>query len=482
MKTDEQFIKDLYGQNLDSQKEQFQDNYDQNLQNLQQQEQQIQQQTDTNLQRTEVEHQQQTARNQNADAGISAGAQAQAALSAGNQHQQNKNTLIDAGAQARAEIERQRQLRGQEYASAIAQAQARNDMEQAQMLYDAAKQEEQNFLAMQKEAGQLMAAKGDYSILNGLYGLEGGTMPAGGGAVPQSGALTVDEEQYLREIYGAKQEGEEAALRAEYEGRMSDLEAQRQERQRQTDAALNETYAQAARASKNYNEVMGAQGMSSGVMAQAGIARGNAFTEDMTRLRTLQAEADANMNAQGGEYYRQLLDAVAGRKQENDSALAQELYEARAQNQEQNLQLQLEAAELMAQRGDYSLLGQLYGLTPEQIARLEGRGQRKTQDSLDGISDTNPQSNPDYAVQPGRNPGYGANMGYGGEGSYSPGSNGKGVNIGSGANSAISLDESSVRALGLSGLSGEELAQMVNSGALKTTLKGNKVVLESNVN
>ena len=471
MKTEEQFIKDLYSGQLDSQKNQYQDNYQQGKQNLDQQGQQVQEQTRDYQVRTEVEAQQAQAQ-QKQNAALSAGGQAQAALSQKNTQQKNTTALDAQRQQAEQEIERQRNLLGQQYAAAIQQAQARNDMEQAQALYDQAKQEEQNFISMRQKAGELMATKGDYSILNGLYGIGGEQMPQGG-AIPQSGALTVDEENYLRQIYDAKQQGEEAALRAEYDEAASDLEAQRIARQRQTDEALNKTYTDSARAARNYNEMAAAYGMGSGTMAQAQIARGNELTEDLTDLRRQQLGADASLQAQGGAYYRELMDSIAKRQQENDSAFAEDLYNARKADAQQNLELQLQAANLRAQQGDYSLLGQLYGLTPEQIARLEGRG-----------GNPNPRPQQPEVPEQVTNPNMGGNDGSGADLYYANPTpvRGKSVggNSGSGANVATSLDMASVEALGLGGLSPQEVADMVNSGVLKQTLKGNKIVLEVN--
>lgn len=390
MKTDEQYIKDLYGTNLESQKQLYQDNYGKAQENLNQQGQQVQDQTKDYLVRTEVEAQQAQAQQKQNDA-LSAGAKQQAALSQKNTQQKNTTTLEGQKQQAEAEIERQRQLLGQQYATAIQQAQARNDMEQAQALYEQAKLEEQNFIALKQQAGQFMAGKGDYSILEGLYGINGKQLTGSVGEVPQTGALRVDEESYLRDIYGAKQQAEEAELQAQYNQKVSDLEAERLARQRQTDEALNEAYTASARAARNQNEMMMANGMGSGTMAQTQIARGNELAEDLTELRRLQLDQDAATSGQGSEYYRQLMDSIAASRQDNDSNLAAELYGARQADRQQNLELQLEAAQLMAQRGDYSLLGQIYGLTPEQVAKLQKKkASRPAQDPDDENNETDP--------------------------------------------------------------------------------------------
>ena len=55
--------------------------------------------------------------------------------------------------------------------AAIAQAQAENDLQRAQALYEQARADEERLRQNQKEAGNLMASVGDYTILANLYGL-----------------------------------------------------------------------------------------------------------------------------------------------------------------------------------------------------------------------------------------------------------------------------------------------------------------------
>lgn len=170
---DEDYINKMYDSNLESQKQALQQNYDTNVSNLDAEQQAAQKQTDTNLTRTYVEAakaQKNYNEVQNAY-GLTSGAMAQANLARNNELQSDLTALRAAQQTADAEVERQRSLLAKEYASAIAQAQADNDLQRAQALYEAAKADEEQLLALQKEAGELMATKNDYSILAQLYGL-----------------------------------------------------------------------------------------------------------------------------------------------------------------------------------------------------------------------------------------------------------------------------------------------------------------------
>lgn len=169
----EEYINKMYDSSLSSQKETLKQNYDQSTTDLEREQQKQQKATDANLTRTYVEANK-AAKNyaevQNAY-GLTSGAMAQARLAQGNQLQGDLTAIRAAQQSVDADIERQRTLLSKQYASAIAKAQADNDLQRAQALYKAAKGDEDRLLQQQKEAGNLMASVGDYSILAKLYGL-----------------------------------------------------------------------------------------------------------------------------------------------------------------------------------------------------------------------------------------------------------------------------------------------------------------------
>lgn len=167
------YINKMYDSNLESQKQTLKTDYEANVSNLDAQKAAAQKQADANLTRTYVEAAKaQKGYNEVQNAyGLTSGAMAQARLAQDNQLQADLTALRATQQTADAEVERQRSLLAKEYSSAIAKAQADNDMQRAQALYEAAKAEDERLLALQKEAGQLMATKNDYSILAQLYGL-----------------------------------------------------------------------------------------------------------------------------------------------------------------------------------------------------------------------------------------------------------------------------------------------------------------------
>lgn len=123
---------------------------------------------------------------------------------------------------------------GKEYSAAIAKAQADNDYQRAQALYNAAKADEDQLMQMQKEAGNLMAGVGDYSILAKLYGLTdeqlallkakhgGGGGGGGGGSYRRSGggggSSDITIEDLLAWLYGDDGSGGAAASGSQNSG------------------------------------------------------------------------------------------------------------------------------------------------------------------------------------------------------------------------------------------------------------------------
>jgi hypothetical protein len=181
----------MYDENYNAQKAQLDQNYQQGVSDLEQQQQKAQKQTDANLNRTYVESQK-AAKNydevQNAY-GLTSGAMAQAKLAQNNQLQSDLTAIRAAQQNVDADVEREKGLLSQQYAAAIAKARAENNMEMAQALYQQAKEDDAALLQRQKEAANLMAGVGDYSLIAQLYGLtdaqlkrlQGGGRSSGGG-------------------------------------------------------------------------------------------------------------------------------------------------------------------------------------------------------------------------------------------------------------------------------------------------------------
>lgn len=177
-------------------------------------------------------------------------------------------------------------------------------------------------------------------------------------------------EDYINKMYDSQLASQKSQLTDSYNQAITDLDAAKEQGAQDLQKNLNATATESQRAQKNYNEVQSAYGLTSGAMAQARLAQDNQLQADLTTLRTAQATADAGIERERALLSQQYSAAIAQAQAENDLARAQALYEEAKQQEAQLLAKQEAAAQLMASAGDYSLIGQLYGLTPEQIQKL----------------------------------------------------------------------------------------------------------------
>lgn len=362
---EQDYVNKLYDSNNDTTKQLLQQNYADNTGYLNNEQNRVQQQTQENVNRTQVEAQ--AAQNQYDGSKLSAGASQQEALSRGNAQQANTTDLQQKQSQADMEIERQRQLLASQYSAAIKQAQADNDMQKAQMLYNAAKAEEAKLLSLKKSASTLMSSKGDNSIRNSLLAGKTPTADFTGDTWKQ----VLKNEAQLNEIYNKKLEAEQLGLQMENEEAMSDLAAKQREGQAQTDEKLTQAYVDALKKAKNYAEVQTAYGQGSGTAAQAKIAQDTELQKALTDLRGVQMGADADIGMKGfdlGKAYRQTLaDKTASINKER----AEKLFEAAEKEEDTLYNTQLQIGQELAKKGDYSVLGKLYGLTDAQMAKFK---------------------------------------------------------------------------------------------------------------
>ena len=362
------YINKLYDSNTDTTKQLLEQNFSDNTGLLNTEQQKVQQQTQENVNRTQVEAQQ--AQNQYNGPKLSLGASQQEALSRGNATQKNVTDLQQKQNDADMEIERQRQLLASQYSAAIKQAQADNDMQRAQQLYNAAKDEEAKLLALRQSASTVLANKGDTSIRDSL--LAGETPSANYDG--QTWEQVLKNEQALNQIYDSQLEAERLGLQMENEEAMSDLEAKRRQQQAQTDEKLTQAYVDALQKAKNYQEVQTAYGQGSGTAAAARIARDTELQKALTDLRGVQAGADASLGMEGfdlGKAYRQ---ALADKTASINKDRAEKLFEAAEKEEETLYNTQMQIGQELAKKNDWSVLGKLYGLTQDQIDRIQGTG------------------------------------------------------------------------------------------------------------
>lgn len=178
---------------------------------------------------------------------------------------------------------------------------------------------------------------------------------------------------YINKMYDGSLESQKQTLTQNYDTGVSDIAASAEKQRKATDANLNRTYVEAAKAAKNYGEVQNAYGLSSGAMAQARLAQDNQLQADLTALRAAQTDSDAQFERQRNLLAKEYSAAIAKAQADNDYQRAQALYNAAKADEDQLMQRQKEAGNLMAGVGDYSILAKLYGLTDEQLALLTGQ-------------------------------------------------------------------------------------------------------------
>ena len=380
-----EYINKLYGTSNDTQKQMLQDHYTQNTGALNQAQQSVQQQTDTNINRTNVEAERAASDYmKNSGQNMSAGANAQAALSQNVTQQANITDLQKKQSAADAEIERQRQLLAQQYEAAIKQAQAENDMQKAQALYDAAKKEEEQLLAYKKQAASLMATKGDNSIYDAL--LEPGTLTAGAAGQGETWAEVLKNEQSINDIYNAQLESQNQDLLMDYQKALSELQAKQKQAEQQTDTALNDAYVNNLKKALNYREVQNAYGQGSGTAAQADLAQNNELLRELTRLRGVQMDTAAKQGMEGVDIAQTYRDAIAKANADNEAKRLAALIKAAEEEEATLAENQELVGQQYAKNNDYSILGQLYGLTQDQIDMLQGTGKYARKSSGSGYN------------------------------------------------------------------------------------------------
>lgn len=363
---EDKYINELYDTNLKNQNKVMQEAFENDNSVLDTAQQGVQQQTGQYIDRTNVEAKK--AADLYGDGGVSAGAQAQVGLSQENAQRRNVNTLRDAQADADAEYERQRQMRAKQYEADIRQAQADNDMVRAQALYEAAKAEDAQLRELQRKGAELLyQKKNDRSIYDAIA--NGETLERDTTGVTWDEVLKGRDD--LNAIYDAELEATMAKLQSQYETELSDLEAGRKAKEQATDDKLTESYVDALRSQKNNAEMMNTYGRSSGAAAQGRLAGDISLQDTLTDIRRAQLETDATAGKNAFDISSDYGAKRAQAQHDTDLDRAKALYEDAEEREQQLIADQLMIGELDAKKNNYDLLGLLYGLTPEQIKKLE---------------------------------------------------------------------------------------------------------------
>lgn len=362
---EDQYINKLYDSTLDSHKNAVQQGYEKSVQQLTAGQQNTQKQAADYVSRAYTEGQRASGNMQK-----TAGGNPQARLTLENQNQRNTTALQQQQQAADLEYERQRKLLGDKYAAQIKQAQADNDMERAKALYEAAKAEEEQLRSFRTQAASIMQSRGDNSIIDAIA--------RGDAVTPDTTSETwesvLKNEDSINKIYDAQLESQLQAAEIANMEEQAALDATQQKAIRETDRSLTDAYVDALKKNQNYQEVQTAYGQGSGASLQAQLAREAGLTERLTDLRRLQLGRDAQTELDRAALVRSLGEKIAGSQQSIDQKRNEALYDA-AEKEEQALIAEQQAiGNLLAKQNNYSVLGALYGLTQDQIDRIQGTG------------------------------------------------------------------------------------------------------------
>ncbi len=194
----------------------------------------------------------------------------------------------------------------------------------------------------------------------------------------------------IEEIYAAQLAAQKEQLKQDYTAADSDLTHQKELNQKNTDANLTRTAVEAQKAAVSTAELHNASGLSSGARMQARVAQENQLQANMTALRAAQQASDAEVERQRGILSQEYSSAIRKAQAENDLAKAEALYQQAQREQELLLAKQQEAAKLMAQAGDYSRMGSVYGLSGKEVAALQAAYQQANSAGAGGSGSGNP--------------------------------------------------------------------------------------------
>lgn len=183
-------------------------------------------------------------------------------------------------------------------------------------------------------------------------------------------STTATTEEQIKKMYESQLNSQKEQLTTDYQNANSKLDEQIRQNEKAADKNLNRTAVEALKAAVSNEEYYNASGLSSGARAQARLSQENQALANMTAIRTAQQEADAQVERSRSLLAKEYESAIRKAQADNDMELAKALYE-RAKQEEERLRAEREAAaSLMAQSGDYTRYGELYGLSPQEVSKL----------------------------------------------------------------------------------------------------------------
>ena len=183
--------------------------------------------------------------------------------------------------------------------------------------------------------------------------------------------MSTSYQQLLQEAYDQKRAGKKKQLQAAYDRELAEITALEQAADRQARESATRRSTQARQDKAAWNEIQTAQGLTSGAQGQALLTMDNQLRGDLTAISQAGNAEAAELAARRQALARDLAAQLEQVQAESDYEEAMALYQLSREQDSQQAQTQKAMAALLAQAGDFSLYGALYGLTQEQIRRLE---------------------------------------------------------------------------------------------------------------
>ena len=182
--------------------------------------------------------------------------------------------------------------------------------------------------------------------------------------------MSTSYQQLLQEAYDQKRAGKKKQLQAAYDRELAEITGLEQAADRQARESATRRSTQARQDKAAWNEIQTAQGLTSGAQGQALLTMDNQLRGDLTAISQAGNAEAAELAARRQALARDLAAQLEQVQAESDYEEAMALYQLSREQDSQQAQTQKAMAALLAQAGDFSLYGALYGLTQEQIRRL----------------------------------------------------------------------------------------------------------------
>ena len=183
--------------------------------------------------------------------------------------------------------------------------------------------------------------------------------------------MSTSYQQLLQGAYDQKRAGKKKQLQAAYDRELAEITGLEQAADRQARESATRRSTQARQDKAAWNEIQTAQGLTSGAQGQALLTMDNQLRGDLTAISQAGNAEAAELAARRQALARDLAAQLEQVQAESDYEEAMALYQLSREQDSQQAQTQKAMAALLAQAGDFSLYGALYGLTQEQIRRLE---------------------------------------------------------------------------------------------------------------